>query len=343
MSRFLSLRTAAFPLFAAGVLVAAASIAARLGTLGQPELLAAALVLDLVLTVPLVFYLLVARPRAWSPVTALPVAILGYAAARWMLPVEHRAALGVAELVLVPAEFAVLATIAWRARRALAVGRSVARQGSTDPLAQLRAAARDLVPNTRVAEVLTTELAVLYYGLAAWRAQPHVPAGFRAVETHRRSNHGAFLVAVLLLALAEGVAVHLLLNLWSSTAAWIVTALGLYTCLWLVADYRATVLRPWLVGDGELHVRAGLRWHATLPLGAVEAIADGPAPSTAALSTAFLATPTRWILLREPWTVAGPYGFRKRVRAIGLVPDAKDALRDLAEPSEPEEDAPGTC
>jgi hypothetical protein len=46
---------------------------------------------------------------------------------------------------------------------------------------------------------------------------------------------------------------------WSTLAAWIFTMGNVYGALWLIADYRPTVLRPILVSDDGVLIRAGLR------------------------------------------------------------------------------------
>jgi len=44
------------------------------------------------------------------------------------------------------------------------------------------------------------------------------------------------------------------------------------------------------------------------------------------LNLTFLGTPTRWLTLSESMVAQGPYGFRRRVRAIGFEPDSADAF-----------------
>ena len=39
------------------------------------------------------------------------------------------------------------------------------------------------------------------------------------------------------------------------------------------------------------------------------------------LNLTFLGTPTRWLTLSESMSAQGSYGFRRRVRAVGLEPD----------------------
>jgi hypothetical protein len=49
-----------------------------------------------------------------------------------------------------------------------------------------------------------------------------------------------------------------------------------------------------------------------------------PAFGKQSVNLTFLGTPTRWLTLIEPIEAEGPYGLRRRVRAIGLELDAPD-------------------
>ena len=149
--------------------------------------------------------------------------------------------------------------------------------------------------------------------------QVHAPAGSSAFSQHRGSGHAAIVVAFVLMLSIEGLAVHLLLLDWSVLAAWISTISTAYAAVWLVGDYRATVLRPILVGDETMLLRAGLRWTVEVPRGAIASIGrDKPPFGKECLNLTFLGTPTRWLTLSEPIVAEGLYGVRRRVRAIGI-------------------------
>lgn len=74
--------------------------------------------------------------------------------------------------------------------------------------------------------MLAFEVAILYYALFAWRAEPGT-AGARSVfGHHRRMGYGSALAGLVLALCAENVPVHLLVALWSPVAAWALTLLG---------------------------------------------------------------------------------------------------------------------
>jgi hypothetical protein len=123
----------------------------------------------------------------------------------------------------------------------------------------------------------------------------------------------------------EGLAVHVLLYQWSALVAWIFTIGTVYGALWLIADYRATVLRPILVSDEGIVIRAGFRCTLRVPHACVVGVGPTkPAYGEECLNLTFLGTSTRWLTLSEPMQALGPYGFRRRVRAIGIEPDTAE-------------------
>lgn len=326
MATALHPRTLLFGAFAAAVCVTALVLGSVLPTLPHPATLAAGVTLDLTVLVPGAYYALVVRPRRWSPLAVAPVAAAGLLVAAGVLPAGYRATLGVVEAAVVPAEAALLGWLAWRAVRA---GRGTGAPGAPDPVSLVYASARAIAP-ARVAAVLATELAVLYYALLAWRARPHVPAGARAFSAHRRSGHGALVFTLLLITGVEGLVVHLLLAGASATAAWIATAVSVYGALWLLADYRAAVLAPpVLLAGGELWLRAGLRWRVRVARGQIVRVSrtapDAPAGGHAR-SLAFLTEPNVWIECAAPVVLEGPYGVRRRATHLGLFADEPDRL-----------------
>jgi len=308
-----------------GIYAAALVVVDQLSHLGaRASAVAVGLTVDLVVVVPLTFYVLVVRPRRMPIVTVAPVLVLSALAASWVLPADRQQTLGVLEVLAIPVELGLLGWIVWRAAQALGEARLDA---AADPLEQLRRAAFELTRNHRAAAAAASEIAVLFYALGSWWARPHVPVGTSAFTHHRRSGHAGIVLAFLLLMSVEGLAVHFLLRNWSPVAAWIFTIGTGYGALWLIADYRATVLRPILVDDKGVLVRAGLRCTLRVPLAKIAAIGrTKPQFGKESVNLTLLGTPTHWLTLSEPMVAEGPYGFRRRVRAVGVQPDVTEGF-----------------
>ena len=306
---------------ALAVYTAAIALAGQLPSLERPSAVAVGVTLDMMVLVPAAFYLLVVRRRGWPLVTLAPVLLLSLVAAMQILPADHQQPLRVFEAVLIPFELGLVTWVGWRA--ATAIRRARRDDATAEPHEQLHAAAYELLRSDRAAAAVATELAMFYYGLGAWRARPHTVASAESFSHHRRSGHAGILAALLLVVAVECVAAHILISMWSTTLAWLFTLAGIYSGLWLVADYRATVLRPVLVSEDAVHARAGLRWTVRLPRTQIVAVSrDQPDLPKETLNLTLLGTPSHWLTLAEPVEATGPYGLRRQVRAIGLLPDA---------------------
>jgi hypothetical protein len=294
---------------------------------GRAGAVAVGLTLDLVVVVPLTFYLFVIRRRALPIVALVPILVLSVLAASRIIPAEHQQMLRVLEALAVPMELALVGWIGWRAARAL---REARRDASLDPIDQLTHAAFELTRSDRIAAVVASEAAVFWYAIGSWRARVHAPAGTTAFSHHRRGGHAGIVLAFILVLAVEGLAVHFLLLKWSALAAWIFTIGTAYGAMWLIADFRATMLRPILVRDQSVVFRAGLRFTLQVPLARIAAIGrEKPQFGKESVNLTFLGTPTHWLTLSEPLVACGAYGFHRRVRAIGIEPDAGDEFDDI--------------
>jgi len=283
------------------------------------DVLSMAIALDMVVLVPLAFYFLVIRRRGYSIIRLAPVVILSLVLASLIIPKDHQQALHVLEIIVFPLEFGLLSWIIWRAFRAL---KNAGRNSTLDPLEQFRQAAFGLLKNNRAAGVFASEIGVFHYSFGSWRSKAHCPAGFNSFTHHSRSGQGGLVFAFLVLMAGEGFAVHLLLERWSLIAAWLFTLSTVYGALWLFADFRATVLRPILIGDESIHIRAGLRYTMEVPKSLISEIShQQPDFGKENLNLKIMGPPTHWIILSESIEAEGPYGTRRNVRAIGLEPD----------------------
>lgn len=330
-------RHGGWPLLFVGITIAtyaaAVGVVSQLSHLGsRGSVVAAALTLDLVAGVPLAFYLLVVRRRGLPILTLVPMLVLSVLAASLVLPDNRQQTLRVFETLAIPMELVLISWISWRAASAVWKAR---RDATADPPEQLRRAAFELTRNHRVAAVFASEIAVFWYAFGSWRARAHACAGSSAFTHHRRSGHAGIVLAFLLVLASEGLVVHALLRNLSSLIAWIFTISSAYAALWVIADYRATVLRPILVSDESLLVRAGLRCTLQVPRARIASIGrTKPDHGKECVNLTFLGTPTHWLTFSEPMAADGPYGWRRRVRAVGLAPDQPKLFEHaLADPA----------
>lgn len=284
-----------------------------------------ALPFDLMVCVPAAFYFLVVRRNGLSPLLVLPVIwIGGFVSLQFAIPGQPS--------ILVPLSLGAVvveATVAARELRRFVRTFRKAKTTSDNPLDWFSDAFFTLVRNERAARTAGFECAMWYYAAASWHRKPFVPEGYRAFSSHRRSGYVAVAGIMLGLIAIETFAVHLLVARFSTVAACALTALSLYTMLWMIAETRAVVLNPLLVGNGCLVARWGMLTCERIPLSII-ADASSKEPDTnkrERLDLAAMGGQALWIELSEAVEVRGFLGRKRLVRAIKTSPDEADAFK----------------
>lgn len=279
----------------------------------HPDIAAWGITFDLTITIPLLYWFFVVRAKKAPVMTLAPVFVVCTLAASALVPRAHQQFLRDLGRFAVPlAELALLGAIVHRLRT---------RRGE-NPI-------RALLGDTRIADVVESELSIVYYAFAGWRQQP-APVEGRAITFHERAGWGTILAGLLLLIAAEGIGMHLLLAQWTPAAAWTWTFLDVWGAIWLLGDYQALRLRRSFLTEDALHIRFGLRWTVTVPLASIVSIEDAHDwRRKDVLKVAILEDPRYVITLREPLVARGLAGLRKEIRAIALLPDDDEAISAL--------------
>jgi len=264
----------------------------------HPDVLAWGLTFDLTLTAPAAWYFFLIRTGRVRPLTILPIFLGAVAIAARVIPASQQDFLHQLRWIAVPLEVVALVLVVRRARN------------------------RDLGV---IGEIIAGEVAVLHHALFCWRKRPE-----RGFSVHERSGWGTIVACFVVILVAESIGAHLLVQLWSAKAAWIMTALDAYGILWLIGDYNALRIRRITIDGDALHLRYGLRWTATIPrdaIASIERIGDEAQwKRKNVLKVALLDAPALLVNLREPVVVRGMAGMTKTVDAIAILPDDLDGF-----------------
>ena len=318
-------------LYGVAILLTTLAVVQAIEAGSRPRLVADALTLDLVVTVPFVYWFLAVRGAGWPRLSVLPVFVLCVVIARLVPGLETGRLLPRIEWIAIPAELLLVTVLA---RRTVAMSRALRRSAGGDALESLRRAAFEMVRAERAAEVIAYEAAVLWYAVAGGGSH-ETDRDAEDFGVRRRSGYGPVLAALLLALTAEAIAVHLLVRHWSGAAAWILTILTVYAVVWLIGDFRALGRRPVLLTDDELVVRLGLRWTVRVPLARIRAVRgagslkpQGPDHLRAVL----LGAERQVVVLDSEQVATGFYGLRRRVRSIGLSVDEPERFLRCLEP-----------
>lgn len=324
---------AGFALLALCVYATALAIVSSPLLAKSPRVISGAVTFDLLVTVPLLYWLMVVRRTRVPAVTLLPLFLAGLAAARVVLPARYQGWLALATLVLAPAaEVAVLAFAAVRARKMIRRLRAGPRDA--DSFDAFRDALEETTGSHIVAYAIASEVALVWYALLSWRARPRVAEGDLAFTNDRRTGAAGLLFGLGVASTMELMVVHVLAARESGALAWVLTAASAYTLLWIVGFARALRLRPVTLGTESMRLRVGLLWDVTIPYAAIEAVDAAPrtpidrdAPGY--LHAAFAGTPQTVLTLAAPVDAIGIYGIRRKgVRRIGVYVDDPGGFRD---------------
>lgn len=235
--------------------------------LKHPDELSVGITLDFVVTLPLVFYLLI-RKRNVSWLVVSPVATLGIILAGLVIPHGHQgflahirvAAVSVMEILVTG--FLVHKTL--RARKTY----KLQKETTFDFFTALKQTVAAVVPKG-IANLLSTEIGILYYALFSWKKSEIKPNEFTC---HRENGTVAVLCVIIFMVLVETVVQHILIGLFSQTAAWVITILSIYSVLALTGAARSLGRRFVEVSDENIYLRYGILAEAVIPRDIIKSI-----------------------------------------------------------------------
>lgn len=281
---------------------------------------------DLAVVLPVLYWFLVLRPQRAAAIRVLPVVALGLLTISVLVPAETQLTQTL-RLLLAPVELALVVWVALRLKRATAAT-SLTNDGAAEKIAR---AVQDLLPSTRLAELLSSELTIFYYALLSWRRGPEVPPGAYAFTSYRRNGQQALLCAFAVLGVVELLCVHIALHAYAPILTWVLTVLACFGLLWIVGNLRALILRPTFLAGDTLLLRYGLVWTLELPLPDLANTQTGvpmPARSAHAHLQMGRGTPNILLTLATPCTARGIYGRRRTVSTVALVLDEPAAFAE---------------
>ncbi|MCB0201136.1 MAG: hypothetical protein KDI03_13785 [Anaerolineae bacterium] len=322
-------------LLAAGVLATEVWITGTNGFSAQPDVVALAVTADIVVGIPLAYYLLVVRRKGLPVITVAPVFVLSLIMAGRILPAEQHTYLNYAELVVPLVELSVLAFIALNLRKVASHYRRLRPNHAYFP-ETLEASLRTALPAfpPLVVNLLTTEVSLVSFGLTGWlrRARPATD-GLPRFSYHRVGSYPVILGFLAFIMVLETSVLHLVVMHWSPAVAWVLTIASVYTLIWFFGDFHASRLQPIVAGDTRLHIRSGMRWRADIPWWQIEAVckatsADRKQPDF--LNAAIMGEARLVIVLREPVTVHGLLGRTRQTAHIGFSVDDEARFLNIA-------------
>lgn len=301
----------------------------RLPAFLQHPALSWAVLFDVLVGLPLLFYVLLLRRYRLSPLVLGTVVSACLALACWLLPVPQWPPRALWRWLPMGLEAVTVLALAVRGRALLRAYRAVGAH-ETRPLLRLRLAAGQELGVA--GGLLVAELDMLRYALLGWWEPIPAPGpGGAAFASHRGSGFGALLGVACFGLVIESAALHLLVRMWSPVAAgWLLVA-DAYALLLFIAHGQAVRLQPTIVTADELLVRVGFFWQVAVPRSSwptAELLRGDFAADAETLNLArpLLTAPNVMLTFAAPVSVTGPYGIRRPARRLALYLDQPTAL-----------------
>jgi hypothetical protein len=287
----------------------------------HPDVLAWAFTFDLTISLPLLWWFFAVRTGRAGAVTLIPLFVIGVAVAARIIPTAQHSFVDQLRYLAAPLDVVTIALVVRRMARIRRI------DGGGDPIARIERACAELFGNGYAARAVAFEISIIYYAFSGWRKR--APAGF---TVHQRSGWGTVVGVFIFLIAVESIGAHLVVQMWSVKAAWIVTTLDIYGLLWLLGDFQALRLRPTRIEGDTLVLNYGLRWRAEIPLSAIAAIepvrGEADWKRKGVLKMAMLDEPRLLIRFAEPRTMQGLAGIRRTFDAIAILADDDTGFAD---------------
>jgi hypothetical protein len=298
----------------------------------RPGLFSLAITIDLLLTVPLV-YLLLIRKTTIPKTSAIPLMLAGLLLGYWLLPEGSQQYLDLFKRWVLPIlEITVLSLVVVKVRKAVKQFRHL-KTTQPDFYDLLTEVCQKLLPKKLVFP-FATEVAMFYYAFVQW--------GKRTIAAHEFTYHkksgtialfGAFIMAILV----ETVALHFLLTRWSAVAAWILTSLSIYTAIQVLAFAKALGQRPLSLQHTQLLLRYSIMHQTTIPytdialveLSSKELEKDKLTRTLSPLGA--LEGHNVVLHLKRPNTLIGLYGVKRKYTRLALLVDEPQRFKEAVE------------
>lgn len=295
----------------------------------SPEQLSIGILLDLLITIPVIYFLFIRKTKI--PKSTILYTFIGCIfLAGFILPPEQQTLVSNVQYILIPlVELGILGMLIYKIRSLNKSFRSQ-QDKEFDFYDKLVLACTDIFSN-RVGRLLATEISVIYYLFSFKKDKEVNDTTFTYFE---KSGIKTVIYAVLFLVVAETVVVHLLVSKYNPTIALVLTLLGLYVGLQIVAIVRSLSKRLITIDfeTDTLHLKYGFACQTSIPFNCIEKIEDtkksfsSDKGNTQLSIFDLLDTHNLTVFLNKPLILYKIYGMQKEYTSISFFIDEKDVF-----------------
>lgn len=246
------------------------------------DVMATGLLLDMVITFPVVYYFLIIRPlklRKWSIMLVISLCCI---AAYIILPGHQRSYIIQLRKLTVVIELGVL-VYGMRKIKKIRTEYKLLQTTFPDVAYNLYKSMATVFGHSLYVKIAASELTILRFGLLCWKKPRPIPIDSIRYTVYKESNYPLLFGVILFACMIEITGLHLLLLHYSKIAALVVSIMSLYGTIFIVSDLSAILKSPVLIMDDKLLLRTGLRWRTIIVknnIASLEKIKDSYQPDS---------------------------------------------------------------
>lgn len=295
----------------------------------NPSSLSIGITFDLVLIVPLVYFILIRKTNI-PKTTVVPFFIIGIIICSLILPTENQYYLNLFKTWVLPVvELSILLFVIFNVRKGIK-RYQLNKTESFDFFATLKSTCYELLPKAVVIPVVT-EIAVFYYGFVNWKKRKLKDNEF---TYHKSSGTVTLLIAIICIVAIETITLHILLAKWNTTVTWVLTFLSIYSGIQIFGFVKSMFKRPISIENSKLFLRYGIMNETTIDLADIESIdisSKDIALNTETRKLSFLGdleSHNVVIRLKKENTLIGLYGVKRTYTILALYVDNKNEFKN---------------
>jgi len=234
-----------------------------------PADMSVAILLDLLITVPIVYFFIIRKTKIPKFTVIYPF-LIGILIAGFIIPIEYQALLSKVKFIAVPLiEVGLVSVLIYKI---VQLNKSFKRQANNenDFYDNLLIACNEIFPG-RIGRILATEIAVFYYLFSTKKKTDIQENEF---TYFKKNGIKTVLIVILFVLLIELFAMHLLLAKWNETVAWVVTLLSVYAMFQIFSISKSLNKRLLSINyhTKTLHLRYGFASQTAIPFECIERI-----------------------------------------------------------------------
>jgi hypothetical protein len=273
---------------------------------------------------------LLIRKTSIPKTTLVPFLIFGVIICSFILPIEHQNYLSLFKIWVLPVvELSILSFVIFNVRKGIKRFR-LNKNESFDFFTTLKSTCYEILPRGIVMPVVT-EMAVFYYGFLNWRKRELKNNEF---TYHKDSGTIALLIVVIFIVAIETFVIHILVQRWNNTVAWILTFLSIYSAIQILGLLRSMPKRPISIENAKLYLRYGIMNETTIEFNNIESVelSSKDIVSTKGIRRLSilgeLESHNLVIRLKEENILYGLYGIKREYKVLALYVDNKEEFQN---------------